>query len=64
MDTNEAQQTEFARFDARPTKKQWTAIATVSGATGVAAGPIAAAGAAVGMLGGCYVSKRMEWSEN
>ena len=64
MDTNEAQQTDIARFDARPTKKQWTAIATVSGAAGVAAGPIAAASAAIGMFGGCYVSNQMGWSDN
>lgn len=64
MKTNEAQQTDIAWFDARPTKKQWTAIATVSGAAGAAAGPIATAGAAVGMLGGCYVSNRMGWSDN
>ena len=63
METNEIQGAGTAPACNRLTKKQWTAVTAVSGAAAIAAGPIAAAGAAIGMLGGCYVSNRMGWSD-
>lgn len=63
MKQNEIQPVSDAWAGHQITKKQWAVVTTVAAAA-AGAGPIAAAGAAIGMLGGCYVSNRMGWLDN
>lgn len=63
MDKENDRLDDAAPMGCRLSKRQWSAIASVSAAA-LVVGPIAAAGAAVGRAGGCYLSNQMGWSED
>lgn len=45
-------------------QKQWAAVATAGVAGTVAAGPIGAAGAAIGMAAGCAAANFFGWEDS
>ncbi len=45
------------------TPKQWTGVVMAAAAGTAAAGPIGAAGAAIGTAAGCYAANALGWSD-
>jgi hypothetical protein len=48
----------------RLTKKEWAGVATVAAAGATVAGPLGAAGAAIGVTAGIYAAKSLGWGED